>query len=171
MEPYAAMIRSLVGKRCIFVPGVRALILNERGEVLLQRRRDSGLWGVPGGAVEIGETAFEALKREVREETGLEVIEAEPMALYSGEHQRFAYPNGDEVQCFAVAFIVRKYLGEPHPDGIEGAELRFWPLAALPEDLVPIHVATLRDLEEYRGRFLLSDVKTSGRGLSGRGRG
>ncbi|HQP31994.1 MAG TPA: NUDIX domain-containing protein, partial [Deltaproteobacteria bacterium] len=80
----AAMIRSLVGKRCIFVPGVRALILNERGEVLLQRRRDSGLWGVPGGAVEIGETAFEALKREVREETGLEVMEAEPMALYSG---------------------------------------------------------------------------------------
>jgi mutator protein MutT len=155
-ETYAHMIRSLVGTRCIFVPGVRALILNEEGEVLLQQRADTGRWGLPGGAVELGETALEALKREVLEETGLIVISAEPMALYSGLQQRFAYPNGDEVQCFAVAFIVRQWEGIPHPDGNEGAELRFWPRTQLPGNLVPVHAETLSDLERYRGRFLLS---------------
>lgn len=157
MEAYTAMLRPLVGKRCIFVPGVRALILNAAGELLLQRRADTGLWGLPGGAVELGETALAALKREVREETGLEVIEAEPMALYSGPQQRFAYPNGDEVQCFAVAFIVRRYTGQPRPDGAEGTELRFWPREAPPKGLVPVHAATLQDLVRYRGQFLLSE--------------
>jgi len=37
----------------------------------------------------------------------------EQMALYSGPSQRFQYPNGDEIQCFSVAFIVRDWTGEP----------------------------------------------------------
>lgn len=156
MEPYAIMIRTLVGNRCIFVPGVRALIINDEGEVLLQHRSDTGFWGLPGGGVELGETALEALKREVLEETGLIVISAEPMALYSGLQQRFAYPNGDEVQCFAVAFIIRQWEGRPRPDGNEGTELRFWSRTRLPGNLVPVHAETLSDLERYRGLFLLS---------------
>ncbi len=155
-DSYAAVIRSLVGHRCIFVPGVRALVIDDQGRVLLQHRSDTGCWGLPGGSVELGETALDALKREVLEETGLTVVSAEPMALYSGSEQRFAYPNGDEVQCFAVAFIVRRWEGVPHADGIEGTQVRFWPRDRLPGNLAPVHVETLADLERYRGRFLLS---------------
>ncbi|HNQ84655.1 MAG TPA: NUDIX domain-containing protein [Deltaproteobacteria bacterium] len=154
MAPYAHMIRSLVGSRCIFVPGVRALIINDFGEVLLQRRSDTGCWGLPGGAVELGETVLEALRREVHEETSLRVLSAEPMGLYTGPQQRFAYPNGDEVQCFAVAFIVSQWEGSPRPDGTEGTDLCFWPRTGLPDNLVPIHAETLADLERYRGQFL-----------------
>ncbi|MEN6472482.1 MAG: NUDIX domain-containing protein [Syntrophaceae bacterium] len=171
MGGYIRELRAQVGSRCLFVPGVRALILNAAGEVLLQRRADSGRWGLPGGAVELGESAFEALVREVYEETGLTVMEAEPMALYSGAHQRFTYPGGDEVQCFALAFIVREFSGEPRPDGREGTELRFWPPGGLPHDLVPIHAATLHDLAGYRGRFILSDGKPPGHGEPGPERG
>ena len=155
IESYANTIGSLVGKRCIIVPGVRALVLNTEGDILLQLRTDSGLWGLPGGSVELGETVLEALKREVLEETGLTVISAEPMALYSGLHQRFTYPNGDEVQCFAVAFIVREWEGRPCPDGKEGTQVRFWPRTRLPGNLVPVHIETLADLERYHGRFLI----------------
>ena len=70
----------MVGSRRIFVPGVRAIIPNGAGEVLLQRRRDNSLWELPGGSVELDETALEALKREAKEETSLKVLEAEPSA-------------------------------------------------------------------------------------------
>jgi ADP-ribose pyrophosphatase YjhB (NUDIX family) len=156
MESYTSMMRSLVGNRCIFVPGVRALIIDGRDRVLLQQRSDTGCWGLPGGSVELGETALDALRREVFEETGLTVVSAEPMALYSGPEQRFAYPNGDEVQCFAVAFIVSQREGVPRADGIEGTQVRFWPRDRLPGNLAPVHVETLADLERYRGTFLLS---------------
>ena len=158
MGPYLDGIRSVLGSRCVLLPGVRAIILNEPEEVLLQRRTDIAYWGLPSGSVELDETALDALTREVREETGLEVRQAEPMALYSGKSQRFTYPNGDEILCFSVAFIVRDWHGEPKADGVEGSEVRFWPMNALPEDLVGIHRDTLADYRRYEGHFLLPDA-------------
>jgi mutator protein MutT len=157
MGPYVAGLRSRIGCQPILLPGVRAIILNDRQEVLLQRRTDMALWGLPAGSVELGETALEALAREVREETALEARQAEPMALYSGPSQRFTYPNGDEIQCFAVAFIVRDWSGEPRADGEEGSEVRFWAMDALPADLVAIHASTLDDFRKYNGKFVLSN--------------
>lgn len=157
MGPYLDSIRSRLGHQCILLPGVRAIILNGRGEVLLQRRTDMACWGLPAGSVELGETALQALKREVREETALEVRQAEPMALYSGPSQRFRYPNGDEIQGFAVAFIVRDWAGEPKADGVEGSDVRFWPTGELPESLVNIHRNTLADYRAYGGKFFLAD--------------
>ena len=154
---YVQQIREKVGTSRIFAPGVRAVIVNQQKEILLQRRTDNLLWGVPGGSVEMDETAWQALKREVAEETALEVIEAEPMGLYSGPKQRFDYPNGDQVQCFAIAFIVLKWQGRARADGEEGAELRFFPLSRLPDDLVPVHRQTIADYMRYDGKFLLSE--------------
>lgn len=145
-----------MGSRRIFLPGVRAIIVNEAGEVLLQHRTDTGQWGLPGGSVELDESAIDALKREVAEETSLKFLQAEPMALYSGPIQRFAYPNGDKIQCFAVAFIIRQWEGQPRPDGVEGSEVRFFPLAQLPADIHLIHRRTLEDFGKYDGTFLLS---------------
>jgi mutator protein MutT len=151
---YLTEIRKLVGHRRIFVPGVRAIILNEAGEILLQRRTDNGLWGLPGGSVELDETLLDALKREVAEETSLNVIDAEPMGIYCGPNQKFAYPNGDKVQCFAIAFIVKQWAGHPQADHAEGSEVRFFPLSQLPENLAPIHYQTLIDYARYNGKFL-----------------
>lgn len=157
MGPYLESIRSRVGSQCLLLPGVRAIILNDQGQVLLQRRTDMKCWGLPSGSVELDETALEALKREVREETGLDVGHAEAMALYSGPSQRLKYPNGDEIQCFSIAFIVRDWVGEPKADGVEGSEVQFWPMDALPEDLVDIHRETLADYCSYDGRFFLAN--------------
>ena len=155
MNDYVRTMRDLVGSRRIFAPGVRAILLNEAGDVLLQRRTDMPLWGLPSGSVELDESAFDALEREVAEETSLRILEAEPMALYCGPSQRFTYPNGDEIQCFSVAFIVRRWEGQPRADGVEGSEVRFFPLSELPEDLAPVHRQTLEDFGRYKGTFLV----------------
>jgi 8-oxo-dGTP diphosphatase len=58
------------------VLGVAAVIWNGRGDVLLIRRAKEprkGQWSLPGGRLEFGETLIEGVRREVREETGLEV--------------------------------------------------------------------------------------------------
>jgi len=157
MGGYLEEIRTLVGHRRVFVPGVRAIIVNAFEEIILQRRRDNGLWGIPGGAVELNETPMEALAREVEEETSLKVVSAQPMGLYCGTHQKFAYPNQDEVQCFALAFIVREWCGIPRADGVEGAVVKFFKVSGLPPDIVAIHKPTIEDYLRYNGEFLLSD--------------
>jgi ADP-ribose pyrophosphatase YjhB (NUDIX family) len=55
------------------VPGGAALVVDQQGRILLQRRADSGNWSLPGGVMELGETMGHAVVREVREETGLDV--------------------------------------------------------------------------------------------------
>jgi ADP-ribose pyrophosphatase YjhB (NUDIX family) len=156
MNDYVKTMRQSIGTALIHLPGVRALLFNDQEEILLQKRTDMALWCLPAGAVELGETAWEALKREVTEETSLQIITAEPMTLYSGPNQRFRYPNGDEVQGFSVAFIVRKWQGQPRADGVEGSEVRFFPLTQLPDNLVPIHQHTIQDYENYNGSFIIS---------------
>jgi mutator protein MutT len=155
MKDYVKQLREKVGSQRVFIPGVRAIIVNREGEVLLQRRGDMDQWCLPGGAMELDETPLEALRREVEEETCLEILEAEPLGLYCGPDQQFSYPNGDQVQCFALACIVRQWQGQPHPDGVEGTELRFFPVSALPETLVPTHCQTLEDFLNYKGVFIL----------------
>ena len=154
---YISEIRARVGHERIFNPGVRAIIVNDKDEVLLQRRTDTGDWSLPAGGVELGETALGALHREVLEETNLEVLAAAPMALYSGMSQQFEYPNGDKIQAFAVTFIVRQWRGVPQADGEEGSEVSFWPLDKLPENLVKRHLDTLRDFQRYNGKFILAE--------------
>jgi ADP-ribose pyrophosphatase YjhB (NUDIX family) len=62
---------------------VAAVVLDGEGRILLQRRSDNGLWGLPGGSVEIGEAVRDAIKREVREETGLTVEVVRLIGVYS----------------------------------------------------------------------------------------
>jgi nucleoside triphosphatase len=78
-------------EKLAFRPSVYAVVLNE-GKVLLMINHSSGKYTFPGGGVEIGETLEHALRREMREETGLEV---EIGALVHVQEHFFYYDPGD----------------------------------------------------------------------------
>lgn len=56
----------------VHIVTVSGLIENDEGKILLEKAPDRG-WEVPGGQVEAGETLIDALKREVKEETGIDI--------------------------------------------------------------------------------------------------
>jgi 8-oxo-dGTP pyrophosphatase MutT (NUDIX family) len=65
------------------VIAVTAVIVNDQGELLLQKHTDNNLWGLPGGAMDIGESIREAVIREVKEETALDVDPTGVVGIYS----------------------------------------------------------------------------------------
>ena len=68
--------------------GVGAIIRGPRDRILLERRRDCGWWGLPGGKVEPGESLIDAAVREMREETGLAVEVTHLISEYSNPDGR-----------------------------------------------------------------------------------
>jgi ADP-ribose pyrophosphatase YjhB (NUDIX family) len=148
---YVEELRELVGTRTLIMPGVRAVIRDNSGAILLQLRGDFRLWGVPAGSVEIGESALGALKREVLEETGLTVIRARPFAIYSNPAFSTTYPNGDQIQPYSIGFLVDEWHGEVQPDGDESLDLQFFSLDAPPdqEQIVRAHRTVFRDLVQF----------------------
>ena len=155
MLDYIKTLRSMIGNTKIVLPGVRALIFNAQGELLLEKQTHFGSWALPHGCVDVGESALEAVKREVKEETGLSIIQAEPFGLYSDPKYSVTYPNGDQVQTFTVAFLVKEWSGELVVDGDEVSELGFFPLDGLPEPIYPIHLETLHDYRSFDGTFIV----------------
>jgi ADP-ribose pyrophosphatase YjhB (NUDIX family) len=109
-------------------------IIIEEGKVLLCRRRDIGWWNLPGGGMEVAETVDEALQREVREETGLEVEVGRLVAVYSK-------PQKQEV---VLAFCCRAK-GGTLIETEEVTESRYFAPDALPEQTLPKHAERVRD--------------------------
>lgn len=93
--------------------GCSAVIFDEaRTKVLLTRRADNGLWCVPGGAMESGESAAEACEREVFEETSLRVRVRRIVGVYSNPDQLIIYPDGNKVHIVVVGFEAEIIGGE-----------------------------------------------------------
>jgi 8-oxo-dGTP pyrophosphatase MutT (NUDIX family) len=130
---YVLKLREQIGHDLIMLVGAAGIIFNEQGEVLLQRRGDTGGWGTPGGAVDPGEEPAEAVIREVFEETGLRVYPERIVSVYGGADHMGTYPNGDEVAFTTIAFLCRIVGGALQIDGDETLELRYFPLEQLPE--------------------------------------
>lgn len=120
--------------------GVGVLLFNERNEVLLEKRADCGLWGLPGGAIHPGESVTATAIREVREETGLEIRVEGLFGVYSELPTRIIrYPdNGDMRQLVDIVVRARTVSGEivlsPESD-----EVVYFPIDRLPpfETVVP----------------------------------
>jgi 8-oxo-dGTP pyrophosphatase MutT (NUDIX family) len=99
-------------------------LLERDGAVLVQRRADDGAWDFVGGALDEDETVLDALRREVLEETGLRIAEAELFAILSDPTRIIEYPDGTVCRLLSVVFRARPEAGEPRPSE-ESLELRF----------------------------------------------
>ena len=115
--------------------GAVAIIENEKGKILLQRRSDNDLWGIPGGCQELGESFEETIIREIKEETNLH-IEAKDLKLIdivSGKSRMRKYPNGDVVINNTPLYYINKYSGNLKCDE-ESKEMKFFALNNLPQN-------------------------------------
>jgi 8-oxo-dGTP pyrophosphatase MutT (NUDIX family) len=87
------------------LPTAFAVVRNGLGQVLFVRRADDGCWELPGGRVEVGESALAAVVREVAEEAGVTIKVTGLAGVYSDPSHVLAYPCGEGIyQQFAVCF-------------------------------------------------------------------
>ncbi len=116
--------------------GAVTLVLNEENHLLMMRRTDSGHWGVPGGAVELGEVIEDAARRETREETNLEDQRDVIVRRFLGPELYYKYPNGDEVYNVSIVYLVKDWGGEIRLND-EHNEWSWFAVDQIPQDFSP----------------------------------
>ena len=133
--------RKIIGQDWLFTPSVAAIVLDGAGRILLQHRTDHDLWGLPGGLLEPGEHPAEAVAREVKEETGVDVV---PERVVGSFFFFMAYPQGDQVNAINITFACRVVGGKLEADGEESRDVGYFALHDLPENTVAFHHARIQ---------------------------
>lgn len=132
-----------IGKDYIGV-GCGAFIVNENNELLLQQRKKSpeaGYWSIPGGRLELFETFKDAVKREVKEEIGVEVEVLDELGIcdhiIKSENKHWVSPS----------FLCKITEGEPKiMEPTKHADMRWFKLDNLPENIT---ITTQNAIENY----------------------
>jgi len=106
----------------VVVPSVFVAARRLGGRLLLVRRCDSGTWELPGGRVDVGESAVDAAVRETAEEAGVEVVVTGFAGLFSDPGHVIRSSGGEVRQQFAVLFRARALRGVPRGDQRETCE-------------------------------------------------
>jgi len=125
------------------IPSVEAIISKENSLLFLRRNNSpaKGQWWVPGGRIRKGETLGEALYREVKEETGLEVIKSKLVNVYSrmfdGRHD------------ISIAYLC-KCKGDKIVLNDEHSEYKYF--KSLPKSIHPYLIQVIQDLRKKRNK-------------------
>lgn len=94
------------------VPSTTSVVLDEQGRIVLVHRKDNGLWALPGGGMELGESIEDCAVREVKEETGLDVEIVGLVGVYTSPHHVMKYDDGEVRQQFSLCYTTRLLGGE-----------------------------------------------------------
>lgn len=128
------------------LPAVSAIIFNERGEVLLQKRRDRNKWCVLSGHVEFGESVEQAIIREIKEETSIASEIVRLVGIYSLPEYQTYHSENRRVQYITAYFEVRLTdLIDIDYSNSETEELKFFKVDAIPPDMDLINPYWLQD--------------------------
>jgi mutator protein MutT len=132
ISPYLKKLRDHVGTDLLLTCAVAAIVRNDAGQILFQRRTDDGQWSLPAGSLDPGETPAAGIVREVREETGLEVEPIGIIGVFGGEAFRHRYPHGDVTEYVAVVFECRVVGGSLGGERDETLELKYFSASERP---------------------------------------
>lgn len=118
------------------LPATSAIVVRADHRILVQQRSDNRLWGLPGGAVDIGESLVDAVRREVREESGYDVEVVRMSGIYSDPaDQIVSYPDGNVIHYVSANFECRVVAGSPRVDD-ESLQQRWVDARQLPRPFV-----------------------------------
>ncbi|QFT89600.1 Diadenosine hexaphosphate hydrolase [Bacillus sp. THAF10] len=138
-------LRKMVGTRPLLLSGAVVLILNSKNQVLLQQR-GNGSWTLPGGLLEVGESLEETARREIKEETGLEIEKLELLDICSGPDYYMKLNNGDEFYSVTAVYLAYQATGSLEIDYSESKDMRYFHLNELPAEM---NEANRRYLDTY----------------------
>ncbi|NET61540.1 MAG: NUDIX domain-containing protein [Symploca sp. SIO2E6] len=118
----------------MFKLGAFAIIFDEHGSVLLCHRRDFDAWNLPGGGIENGELPTEAVIREVKEETGLEVDVERLVGVYGKTDK-------DQLVFSFICCPIGGILSATD----ESSECQYFSIEEIPINTISIHVERIHD--------------------------
>ncbi len=147
-DDYISRLRKCVGHQPLLMVGATVLVLNDKNELLMLKRSDTEDWGVPGGAMELGETAEQTARRELLEETNLTARDLELLGVFSGPELYFKYPNGDEVYNVSVVYLAHGMEGRLKMKDGEHSDAKYFDLAHLPPNIGAPILPILKKLTE-----------------------
>ncbi|QSO53603.1 NUDIX domain-containing protein [Alicyclobacillus curvatus] len=136
MTDYITNLRKFVGTQPVLQCGATVVVFDAAKRVLMLRRTDNQSWCFPGGSMELGERVEETARREVLEETGVQVGELRLLNVFSGKELYYKYPHGDEVYNVDVTYYTNQYRGEIKINE-ESSEYAFFGVWDIPDDVSP----------------------------------
>jgi ADP-ribose pyrophosphatase YjhB (NUDIX family) len=124
-----------------------AAIVDDGGRILLIRRADNQLWALPGGALEVGETAAAGAVREAYEETGLRCRAVALVGVFDSRLLR----SGTPLHLYHLVFLCQPLPGAdatpgPTQHAAEVLDVRWFAEQDLPTDLDPAHASRLPEV-------------------------
>ena len=128
--------------------GVGVIILDNESRILLEKRSDNGIWGLPGGAIDPGESVINATIREAKEETNLDVEIDGLLGIYSepSDGRIVTYPdNGDVRHLVDVVFTALVMVSGQMKKSDESLDLKFFQPDLIPSSIVPLAIQPIRD--------------------------
>jgi 8-oxo-dGTP diphosphatase len=127
-----------------FTIGAFAIITDAENRTLWCLRTDFNIWNLPGGSVENGEAPWECVVREVKEETGLDIVVEKTIGIYSKPEENdlvFSY------KCQVVSGDLQ--INE------EAKEIKYFHLSELPQNIVHKQVARVKDYFTSNDRIVM----------------
>ena len=143
---YIEELRAIIGHRRIILNGCIVFIKNPDGQILMQQRSyPYGKWGLPGGLMELGESTEETVRREVLEETGLELGKLDLFGVYSGKKYLCTAENGDEFYVVTTVYATSDYQGSLSINDNESLTLEWRGVNDLPDNIAGTHRDIIND--------------------------
>lgn len=145
---YLMDLRKQVGSQLLLCSGTRCVLLNNKNQILLEKRSDFNVWGLPGGGSEIGEDIKQAAIRELQEEIGITVTNLAPFAHASNpKFETIIYPNGDQCQYVSMLFWANIGKAAVKVNSTESTDVRWFSFDDIPTNILP---NMLNSIEAFR---------------------
>jgi len=143
---YVEELRAIIGHKRIILNGSAVIIKNPEDKILMQQRKyPLGIWGLPGGLMELGESTEETARREIFEETGLKMGELSLLGVYSGKNYLCVAQNGDEFYVVTTVYTTSEYYGEILVNDNESLSFGWIDINKLPENIAGTHREMIND--------------------------